>query len=138
LAPIFEHKIKSASFRNRQIGSVFIFPLIGVFALWGLQIDFLLKIIGSVFIVILSYSHYNNTPFQYDRINLTKKKIINQKGRKRQVIFLNEIESINTNPKFLLNLKNENKVELNLSEWMIPFEKIKKLKEAIDENQAHT
>lgn len=117
---------------------VFLLPLIGTFALWSFPIDPLLKITGSVALAFLSYSLYKNTPFQYDRIILTKKKIIIQKGRKKQVIFLNEIESINKSPKFSMELKSGETIEFNFSEWMMPFEKIKQLREAIDENQALT
>ena len=130
---LFEYKVQSSNLYNWQIGKVFILPLAIIVYIFTLNILIWFKILILILLITVSYSFYKNTPFIYNRIILTKTKLIITKGRRgSKIIDVNQIKSINSNYSLTLGLKNGNKVEIRNSDWMMPMKEKRKLKISIE------
>lgn len=129
---IFDHRKKSDNLYNRFLFPLFIFPIIGMLYLWGLEIDVLIKIIGSIFLLMISISFYRNTPYKEDHIILTEDKMVILKNNRRQTILIEEIKSISSTSKLSVKMKNGNVIVLKYSDWMLGLQKVRTLNLALN------
>lgn len=120
---IFEHKKNSDNYYNTRLFPFFLFPIMGIVYLWELNVLITIKIIGSILLGFLSLSIFRNTPYQKDSIVLTKEKIEISKNGKKRTILIDNIESVKSETKLSINLKNGTQIILKYGVWVIGRQK---------------
>ncbi len=130
---LFVHRKKSDNYRNRVLFPLFMFPLIGILYLWNLEIGVLIKLFGGILLLFVSISFYRNTPFQKDSIIVTENKIEILKNSKKRTIPIEDIESVNSNSRFAINLKDGKEIILKFSDWNMGLQKTRDFKSTIKE-----
>jgi len=130
---LFVHQKNSDNYRNRVLFPLFMFPILGILYLWNLGIGIFIKMIGGILLLFVSISFYRNTPFQKDTIIVTEDKIEILKNNKRRTIFYEEINSINSNSRMSINLKDGKQVILKFSDWNMGLQKARDFNSTINE-----
>lgn len=131
---LFEHKRKSENLYNLYLWPLFLFPLFGILFVSGLQIEAWLKVFFGAILTLASVAIYRTTPFSYDRIVVTEKRLLVYTKRRKQIVPIEGIESYSSGSKLSIKLENGGNIDLSYSYWMMDGKKVREFCEAIKES----